>query len=127
MDNPNKQPCKVWQATTLTGQTGNSGTSNFNPPKAGWYRVTSMACITTIGTAGNVNASVWVGLSSASQFAPGGANVSFTSPLGTCSVSRADERVPIAGSSYNFGPGGNVTGNVGGQYSLDAYAEWMGP
>jgi hypothetical protein len=127
LDGFNHYGCVVWRATTLTGQTGNAGISNFNPPQAGEYRVTTMACITTVGTAGTLTATVWMGLSTAYGYSPFGAAMSLTSPLGSCSVTRADGRVPVSGSSYSFGPGGAVTGNVGGQFSLDAYAEYMGP
>jgi hypothetical protein len=112
--------CVVWRATRLTAQTASAGTADFVPGLAGWYRMSVMGCITTVGTAGTLSTTIWTGPIQ-------GPVISFTSGLGNCTVVRQDEYAPASGTTYQMGDSGNVTGNVGGQYSLDAVAEYMGP
>ncbi len=127
LDGYDHLPCVVWKAATLTGQTGNAFPPNFVPSKAGLYRVTTMACITTVGTSGTVQPSNLMGTSLSYNYQPAAYALHFTSALGSCSVQRTDERAEVSGSSYQIEPYTIVAGNIGGKYSLDAYAEYMGP
>jgi hypothetical protein len=127
LDGYDHTPCMVWQATTLTGQTGNAFLPKFVPLKAGLYRVTTTACITTVGMAGTVQPSNLMGTSLSYNYQPAAYALHFTSALGSCSVQRTDERAAVSGSGYQIEPYTIVAGNVGGKYSSDAYAEYMGP
>ena len=84
--------CVVWRATRLTAQTASAGTANFVPGLAGWYRMSVMGCITTVGTAGTLNTTIWTGPIQ-------GPVISFTSGLGNCTVVRQDEYAPASGTT----------------------------
>ena len=118
--------CVVW-SEKATAQTTTAFPGTFNPTAAGLYRVSETACITTIGTAGTVQPVFLTGLSQAYTALPAGNTMPFTSPLGACSSERLDVRIPVSGSTYGVEPDFYVSGNVGGQYSVDVYAEYMGP
>jgi hypothetical protein len=125
LDGYDHTPCVVWHGG-LTGQTGLIDVI-FIPASTGTFRLTLTDCITTVGTAGTLQATIWMAASGNYSYSPSGYNMPFTSVLGSCSSTSALARIPVSGTMYQMQAWGNVTGNVGGQYSLDAYAEYMGP
>ena len=125
LDGYDHTPCMVWRMTRMTGQTTTAFPATYNPPNTGLYRFTVTACITTTGTAGTVTPEVYWGLSQG--YLTSGSYLNFTSAVGSCTSAHVDAYIPVSGSTYGLEPVGGVPSDTGGVYTLDAYAEYMGP